>query len=122
MKGEELHIRRQDAVPTAAPFDPISDAGLSIQFERKILTYAKKTKISSHATFGAARNFETRRRMIATPASTVKKIKGSCQWRLESGEMPHRVEVTFSEADRDVSGQHEYDVMGARTTPQPLGY
>lgn len=109
-------------MPTVAPFNTISDAGLSIQFETKIPTYAMKTKISSHATFDAARNFEARRRMIATPATTVKKIKASCQLGLESGEMPHRVEVTFSEADGDVSDEHEYDVVGARMTPRPLGY
>lgn len=49
--------------------------------------------------------------MIATPASTVKKIKAYCQWRLESGETPHRVEVTFSEADEDVSDEHVYDLI-----------
>lgn len=90
-------------VPIVLPCRFLSDTSSSScsQLDGKILTYASKTKISSQATFDAAWSFETRRRIIATPASTVKKIKASCQWRLASGEMPQRVEVIFCEAGMD---------------------
>lgn len=64
-----------------------------------------KISISSQATLDAALNFDNNRRIIAMPVSTVKNIKASPKWRLESGEMLQRVAVIFSEAIGHIKGQ-----------------